>query len=253
MNLEKRISNMTQQEKDKMFLDLNSVLVKFWKEQGRPDKEVKIELLERMLNWHKKMGTITLDKQSKEPVSKDLEEAAVNGADELLAMPKDYVLAAKADYWNGAYDGFIVGAGWQKEQDESRRMANIKLANTDVPVDTDMEIAFNDIWQDCEVRVERDGNLDEKTTEAMKALCHDFFESGKEWQKERNTIRTRYKTRLDCYEQGRQDMREEMLKDAMEGTYNTADWGVPCIDLNMPLDLERFDKVKIVIVKEDKK
>ena len=46
-----------------MFLDLNGVLVKFWKEQGRPDKEIKIELLERMLNWYKKMGYVTLDKQ----------------------------------------------------------------------------------------------------------------------------------------------------------------------------------------------
>ena len=52
---------------EKIFLDLNSVLVKFWKDQGRPDKEVKIALLERMLNWYKKMGYITLDTLSEEP------------------------------------------------------------------------------------------------------------------------------------------------------------------------------------------
>jgi len=52
---------LTQSEKEKMFLDLNSTLVKFWIQKGRPSKEVKIELLERMLNWYKKMGYITMD------------------------------------------------------------------------------------------------------------------------------------------------------------------------------------------------
>ena len=47
---------------------------------------------------------------------KELKEAAVNIADELLVKPKDYALSAKADYWNGAYDGIIAGAKWQKEQ-----------------------------------------------------------------------------------------------------------------------------------------
>lgn len=49
------------QNEESVFLDLNSVLVKFWKEENVRDKEVKIRLLERMLGWYKKMGTITLD------------------------------------------------------------------------------------------------------------------------------------------------------------------------------------------------
>ena len=48
-------------DKEKMFLDLNSVLVKFWIDKGRPDKEIKIELLERMLHWYKNMGNIIQD------------------------------------------------------------------------------------------------------------------------------------------------------------------------------------------------
>lgn len=52
---------MNKEDKEKMFLELNSVLVKFWIEKGRPDKELKIELLERMLNWYKKMGYVVLD------------------------------------------------------------------------------------------------------------------------------------------------------------------------------------------------
>ena len=45
-----------------------------------------------------------------------LDEAAIDGADKLLAQPKDYALNAKADYWNGAHDGFKAGAEWQAEQ-----------------------------------------------------------------------------------------------------------------------------------------
>jgi len=45
-----------------------------------------------------------------------LDEAAVDGADTLLAKPKDYALAAKADYWNGAHDGFKAGAEWRDAQ-----------------------------------------------------------------------------------------------------------------------------------------
>ena len=43
-------------------------------------------------------------------------DAAIENADRLLAKPKDYALAAKADYWNGAYDGFKAGAEWAMEQ-----------------------------------------------------------------------------------------------------------------------------------------
>ena len=76
----------------------------------------------------------------------------------------------------------LVNAGvkWMAGQDKSRKEANIKLANTDIPVDTEMEIAFEDIWEDAEVSVEKNGSFDKELTEAMKALCHDFFESGKE-------------------------------------------------------------------------
>lgn len=47
-----------------------------------------------------------------------LEEAAVEIADNLLAKPKEYAIAAKADYWNGAHDGAIAGAEWQKKRDD---------------------------------------------------------------------------------------------------------------------------------------
>lgn len=129
-NLEKKESKMTQQEKEIMFLDLNSVLVKFWIEQGRPDKEVRIELLERMLNWQKKMGTITLDGQSKEPVSEDLEEAA-----RLYAIPHfmkdiDVNYIEEYPYDSGLEAAFKAGAEWQKKQ--MGEQARKELAKTDL-------------------------------------------------------------------------------------------------------------------------
>ena len=52
----------------------------------------------------------------------DLEEAAVDIADALLAKSRDYILSAEADYWNGAHDGIIAGAKW----DRNRILAIIK-------------------------------------------------------------------------------------------------------------------------------
>ena len=54
-----------------------------------------------------------------------------------------------------------------------------------------------------------------------------------------------------AYLAGSVNEREKMMKEAVEGTYNNSDWGTPCIDLPSPLELERFDKVRIIIVKED--
>ena len=52
---------MLLKEKDKLFSELNTVLVKFWQDHNKPDLETRIELLERMTHWYKNMGTITLD------------------------------------------------------------------------------------------------------------------------------------------------------------------------------------------------
>ena len=52
---------MTEQEKGHLFLELNSTLVKFWKEHGRPDKEIKAELMKRFAHWYENEGIITQD------------------------------------------------------------------------------------------------------------------------------------------------------------------------------------------------
>lgn len=71
---------MPQDEKDRMFLDLNSVLVKFWIGNGRPDKEIRIELLERMLNWYKKMGYATMERLEEEDLKKEIARTYHDGS-----------------------------------------------------------------------------------------------------------------------------------------------------------------------------
>ena len=118
---------MTQQEKEIMFLYLNDILVKFWIEQGRPDKEVRIELLERMLNWYKKMGYVTLDKQSKEPVSEDLEAKAAQYESYFdVGEQHGYLCVNKGEM----AEAFKDGARWQKEQ--MGEQARKELAKTDI-------------------------------------------------------------------------------------------------------------------------
>ena len=168
----------------------------------------------------------SLDTLSEEP-DKSLEEAAEDAI--CMAFGGD-----PAYYGNKAEFSvdecmrlFIAGAEWQEEQDRSRKEANIKLANTDVPVDFDMEIAFNDIWEDAEIIIERNGKLDTTLTENMKALCHDFFESGKEWQK------------------------NQMLKDAVECELVCIK---DCLAAILPIKKFRWtvgDKVRIVVLKEE--
>ena len=81
------------------------------------------------------------------------------------------------------------------------------------------------------------------------------FEAGAEWQKQRmkETLQTEY-------EKGRFDMREEMMKDAVEGTvkYEIGSAEIPQCDrryqvLSDPTPIANAklgDKVKIIIVKE---
>lgn len=43
------------------YFELNGVLVRFWKDHGVTDKDLKIAYLERMLKWYRGMGIVVLD------------------------------------------------------------------------------------------------------------------------------------------------------------------------------------------------
>jgi hypothetical protein len=43
------------------YFELNGTLVRFWKEHGITDQDLKIDYLERLLNWYKKKGNAVQD------------------------------------------------------------------------------------------------------------------------------------------------------------------------------------------------
>ncbi len=44
------------------YFELSGVLVRFWKEHGITDKDLKIAYLKRMLKWYNQRGYVVLDK-----------------------------------------------------------------------------------------------------------------------------------------------------------------------------------------------
>jgi len=82
----------------------------YWPKTNNGDESLSYtpDAVRRMVTHFYELG-----KQAKQDAPEGLDEAAVDGADTLLAKPKDYALAAKSDYWNGAHDGFKAGAEWE--------------------------------------------------------------------------------------------------------------------------------------------
>lgn len=117
-----------------------------------------------------------------------------------------------------AQDCFKAGANWQRKQDESRKRANVTLANTYHPKDKQVEIAFEDIWLDAEVSVEAFGVVDANLTNSMKSLCHDFFEAGTDWQKEQDhdACRQCEKNYDNVFFKGEQHAIDQMKEEAVE-------------------------------------
>lgn len=51
------------------YFELNGVLVRFWKDHGITDQDLKIAYLERMLKWYRRMGVVVLDRKRNEQES----------------------------------------------------------------------------------------------------------------------------------------------------------------------------------------
>ena len=65
---------------------------------------------------------------------------------------------------------------------EERRARNIALANTKVPKNPKIEEAFDDIWSGTE-DLDRRG-LSQQFIDCIKAVSHDFFETGVLWSRQ---------------------------------------------------------------------
>lgn len=62
-----------------------------------------------------------IDFLQQEQPNVDFEKAAIDYADKELHKPKDYAVAAAADWWNGCVNGFKSGAKWMAEQGYSQQ------------------------------------------------------------------------------------------------------------------------------------
>ena len=85
------------------------------------------------------------------------------------------------------------------------------------------------------------------TSPHSREVIKEYLQKAAEWQKEQmeDALQTEY-------EKGRFDMREEMMKDAVESIVE--DWCGDSPEITIPLNPQDFktgDKVKIIIVKED--
>lgn len=82
----------------------------------------------------------------------------------------------------------------------------------------------------------------------------DMFKAGMRWQKEqdvRDMLKSDETNFVKCYERGRADMKEQIMKKAVEGMLFFNICHEPCFLVNDCENLKQGDKVKLIIVKED--
>lgn len=81
-----------------------------------------------------------------------------------------------------------------------------------------------------------------------------MFKAGMCWQKEqdvRDMLKSDETNFVKCYERGKEDMRQQMMKNAVEGMLFFNICHEPCFLVNDCENLKQGDKVKLIIVKED--
>lgn len=88
----------------------------------------------------------------------------------------------------------------------------------------------------------------------------DMFKAGADWQKKqdvRDMLKSDETNFVKCYERGKADMKEQMMKDAIEAEVNYYGMGDKemCVVANEEVDGEKYnlhdgDKVKLIIIKE---
>jgi hypothetical protein len=152
-----------------------------------------------------------IDSLPEEPASEDLEEAA----DQYALRDSQAYKSVHCTYVDDKI-AFKAGAEWQKEK-HNKQFGFLDLK--------DCKDAYNE-WKSSQDNP--------SAALAWVRAC--------EWQKHqmKETLQTEY-------EKGRFDMREEMMKDVVDGEY----WDGSIYLDNRPTEYKDGDKVKIIIVKEE--
>ena len=154
----------------------------------------------------------------KEPTSKDLEEE-IDRCWEGWIDPNPEVKGVDRYLSKDEFSTYARHfAEWQKEQDY-KMYAHVPLKD------------IHDAWQELK--------KNKPDIENYPAVC---FQKGADWRE--NHMKESLQVE---YEKGRFDIREEMMKDAMEGEY----WDGSIYLDNRPTKYEDGDEVKIIIVKEE--
>ena len=159
----------------------------------------------------------------KEPASKDLDFLVISLEETIGTSPHSREVIK---------EHLQKAAEWQKDRDY-KMYAHVPLKD------------IRDAWQELK--------KNKPDIENYPAVC---FQKGADWQKQKN-FEELFKSDMtlfkECYEKGRLDMREEMMKDAVDATIldidtQTIEFGLWPEKL---LDIKEGDKVKIVIVKSE--
>lgn len=128
--------------------------------------------------------------------------------------------------------GFIQGANWADSHPEEPSSEDLEEELRKI---LDKHYYFSD--EDDELR---------SIPELAKYIAHHFAE----WQKKKDKQlvgATQKISHQHGYDEGRVDMREEMMKDAVEGEY----WDGSIYLDNRPTNYKDGDKLKLIIIKEE--
>ena len=180
----------------------------------------------------------------REPASEDLKKTAYNHCVE----QKTYSF----------YDSFKAGSKWQKQKDQE----SICEVNC-TPKSDDLEEEIEKIWTNCATTwvpsvsgesslLEENGHYELNLSKSdFKNIAHHFAE----WQKDKMNLLLQTE-----YEKGLFDMREAMMKDALDGCVSLivkSDTDSRNLFISTPQlykELRKYEngtKLKIIIVKED--
>lgn len=128
-----------------------------------------------------------------------------------------------------------IRPSWKPSEDEER------LIKAEESVPNDLEEAANRfaIFYD-------QGTCD--------GIAQDCFIAGAEWQEEQDTremIMSDGSYFQKCYELGKKDIKEQMMKEAVEAEILLTPYPTICLDDCKDYDFKDGQKVRIIIVKED--
>ena len=178
-----------------------------------------------------------------EPVCEELNEAAEKYAD---AQPEieNVTYHDSFDIIPQLEQAFIAGANWQAERFEKNRLA---ACDNQTKEEYDREVEFAT-------------SIIEK--EHRQPTFSDAINYGMKLQKEQDNNFQKFKEYTDralisikeAREQGQQEMKEQMMKEAVEGRVISNDGiSFPVSNEIHRLGLMEGDKVKLIIIKEDEK